>query len=221
MLRAICQRAGDDERPCGVEQQMLREQPRKPRPRGPGGDHEVARAQREDARPPAKPVRRRRRRAPVGEIQIVRLMPRDHRRRRSRDEEHEQDKECRVPRLTLIRRIVNLRTIQRSESEASASLPSKKALASALDLDVHDLDYPETRRRVAYLAIANAVSGIAAEPHSHGGRILKRSSNPSRDCAVNNVPGQAFTSLHLCSDGAPSNAFLPARGLCERDGGRP
>ena len=40
----------------------------------------------------AKPVRRRRRRAPVGEIQIVRLMPRDHRRRRSGDEEHEQDK---------------------------------------------------------------------------------------------------------------------------------
>ena len=97
----------------------------------------------------AKPVRRRRRRAPVGRSDRS-ADPRDHGRRRSRDEEHEQDKECRVRRLTLIRRIVNLRTIQRSESEASASLPSKKALASALDLDVHDLDYPETRRRVAY-----------------------------------------------------------------------
>ena len=38
---------------------------------------------------------------------------------------------------------LNLRTIQRIESEASASLQSKKALASALDLDVRDLDYEE------------------------------------------------------------------------------
>ena len=42
---------------------------------------------------------------------------------------------------------LNLRTIQRIESEASASLQSKKALASALDLDVHDLNYQETRMR--------------------------------------------------------------------------
>ena len=42
---------------------------------------------------------------------------------------------------------LNRRTIQRIESEASASLQSKKALASALDLDVHDLDYQETRMR--------------------------------------------------------------------------
>ena len=38
---------------------------------------------------------------------------------------------------------LNLRTIQRIESEASASLQSKKALASALDLDVQDLNYEE------------------------------------------------------------------------------
>jgi transcriptional regulator with XRE-family HTH domain len=38
---------------------------------------------------------------------------------------------------------LNLRSIQRIESEASASLQSKKALASALDLDVQDLDYEE------------------------------------------------------------------------------
>jgi transcriptional regulator with XRE-family HTH domain len=38
---------------------------------------------------------------------------------------------------------LNLRTIQRIESEASASLQSKKALASALDLDIHDLDAQE------------------------------------------------------------------------------
>ena len=42
---------------------------------------------------------------------------------------------------------LNLRTIQRIESEASASLQSKKALASALDLDVHDLDYQEIQMR--------------------------------------------------------------------------
>ena len=42
---------------------------------------------------------------------------------------------------------LNLRTIQRIESEASASLQSKKALASALDIDVHDLDYQEIRMR--------------------------------------------------------------------------
>ncbi len=38
---------------------------------------------------------------------------------------------------------LNLRTIQRIEKEASASLQSKKALASALDIDVHSLDFEE------------------------------------------------------------------------------
>ena len=42
---------------------------------------------------------------------------------------------------------LNLRTIQRIEGEASASLESKKALASALDLDIHDLDHQEIRMR--------------------------------------------------------------------------
>ena len=42
---------------------------------------------------------------------------------------------------------LNLRTIQRIEREASASLQSMKALASALDLDVQDLDSPEIRMR--------------------------------------------------------------------------
>ena len=35
---------------------------------------------------------------------------------------------------------LNLRTVQRIESEAAASLQSKKALASALDLDIHALE---------------------------------------------------------------------------------
>src|SRR6186713_2419620 len=38
---------------------------------------------------------------------------------------------------------LNLRTVQRIESEAAASLQSKKALASALDLDIHDLESQE------------------------------------------------------------------------------
>lgn len=42
---------------------------------------------------------------------------------------------------------LDLRTIQRIESEASASLQSRKALASALDLDFQDLDYQEIRMR--------------------------------------------------------------------------
>jgi transcriptional regulator with XRE-family HTH domain len=42
---------------------------------------------------------------------------------------------------------LNLRTIQRIESEGAASLQSKKALASALDLDIHDLDQEENRMR--------------------------------------------------------------------------
>ncbi|MFT7592503.1 MAG: transcriptional regulator with XRE-family HTH domain [bacterium] len=38
---------------------------------------------------------------------------------------------------------LNVRTIQRVETEASASLQSKKALASALDIYVQDLDFEE------------------------------------------------------------------------------
>lgn len=38
---------------------------------------------------------------------------------------------------------LNVRTIQRIESEATASLQSKKALASAFEISVHDLDFEE------------------------------------------------------------------------------
>lgn len=38
---------------------------------------------------------------------------------------------------------LNVRTIQRIETEASASLQSKKALASALDICIQDLDFEE------------------------------------------------------------------------------
>ncbi|NKB96879.1 MAG: DUF4177 domain-containing protein [Pseudomonadales bacterium] len=38
---------------------------------------------------------------------------------------------------------LNLRTVQRVEKEASASLQSKKSLAAALEIHVRDLDYEE------------------------------------------------------------------------------
>ena len=38
---------------------------------------------------------------------------------------------------------LNIRTIQRVEKEATASLQSKKAIASALDIGVQDLDFEE------------------------------------------------------------------------------
>lgn len=38
---------------------------------------------------------------------------------------------------------LNIRTIQRIEKEAAISLQSKKALATAFDIDIHDLDYKE------------------------------------------------------------------------------
>lgn len=45
---------------------------------------------------------------------------------------------------------LNLRTIQRIENEASASLQSKKALASVLDINIHDLDYEEIVKMKKY-----------------------------------------------------------------------
>jgi len=38
---------------------------------------------------------------------------------------------------------LNIRTIQRIEREATISLQSKKALASAFEIDIHDLDFNE------------------------------------------------------------------------------
>ena len=45
---------------------------------------------------------------------------------------------------------LNLRTIQRIEREGSASLQSKKALASALDIDVFDLEFKEVIKMKQY-----------------------------------------------------------------------
>jgi transcriptional regulator with XRE-family HTH domain len=45
---------------------------------------------------------------------------------------------------------LNLRTIQRIEKEASASLQSRKALASALDVDTSALEYTESIKMKQY-----------------------------------------------------------------------
>jgi len=45
---------------------------------------------------------------------------------------------------------LNLRTIQRIEREGSASLQSKKAVASALDIDVSDLEFKEVIKMKQY-----------------------------------------------------------------------
>ena len=68
---------------------------------------------------------------------------------------------------------LNLRTIQRIESEASASLQSKKALASALDLDIHDLDYQEIHMRQEWeYKVVETKDRAALQPElaSAGGR---------------------------------------------------
>ena len=50
---------------------------------------------------------------------------------------------------------LNLRTIQRIESEATISLQSKKAIASAFEIDVRDLDHKEqlTMKKYEYKTI--------------------------------------------------------------------
>ncbi|MCJ8318284.1 MAG: DUF4177 domain-containing protein [Colwellia sp.] len=50
---------------------------------------------------------------------------------------------------------LNIRTIQRIENEATISLQSKKALAAAFDIDIHDLDYKElpTMKKYQYKTV--------------------------------------------------------------------
>ena len=52
---------------------------------------------------------------------------------------------------------LNLRTIQRVEKYASASLQSKKALAAALDIDTRDLDNEEIRMKPCPVCGSNEI----------------------------------------------------------------
>jgi len=52
---------------------------------------------------------------------------------------------------------LNLRTIQRIEKDASASLQSKKAVAAAFDIDTRDLDSEEMRMKPCQVCGSNEI----------------------------------------------------------------
>ena len=70
---------------------------------------------------------------------------------------------------------LNLRTVQRVERHASASLQSKKALAAALDIDTRDLDDEEIRMKPCPVCGSNELyqyEEYFADPSSPGGATL-------------------------------------------------
>lgn len=70
---------------------------------------------------------------------------------------------------------LNLRTVQRVEKHASASLQSKKALAAALDIDTRDLNKEELRMKPCPICSSNEIyqyEEYFADPSSPGGTTL-------------------------------------------------
>jgi len=70
---------------------------------------------------------------------------------------------------------LNLRTVQRVEKHASASLQSKKALAAALDIDTRDLDKEELRMKPCPICSSNEIyeyQEYFPDPSSPGGATL-------------------------------------------------
>lgn len=70
---------------------------------------------------------------------------------------------------------LNLRTIQRVEKYASASLQSKKALAAALDIDTRDLDHEELRMKPCPVCGSNEIfqyKDYFPNPGGAGGETL-------------------------------------------------
>lgn len=70
---------------------------------------------------------------------------------------------------------LNLRTVQRVEKDASASLQTKKALAAALDIDARDLDNEEMRMKPCPVCGSNEIYQYDehfADPSSPGGATL-------------------------------------------------
>jgi transcriptional regulator with XRE-family HTH domain len=70
---------------------------------------------------------------------------------------------------------LNLRTIQRIESYASASLQSKKALAAALDIDTRDLDNEGVQMKPCPVCGSNEIyqyKDYFPNPGSAGGETL-------------------------------------------------
>ncbi len=64
---------------------------------------------------------------------------------------------------------LNLRTVQRIEKEASASLQSKKALASALEIDIRDLDYEENHMKICSDCGSEKVYKFKEDINAEGG----------------------------------------------------
>ena len=70
---------------------------------------------------------------------------------------------------------LNLRTVQRVEKYASASLQSKKALAAALDIDARDLDNEEMRMKPCPVCGSNEIYQYVdyfSDPSAPGGATL-------------------------------------------------
>jgi transcriptional regulator with XRE-family HTH domain len=70
---------------------------------------------------------------------------------------------------------LNLRTIQRVEKYASASLQSKKALAAAFDIDTRDLDNEEIRMKPCPVCGSNEIyqyEDYFSDPSGPGGATL-------------------------------------------------
>ena len=64
---------------------------------------------------------------------------------------------------------LHLRTIQRIEKEASASLHSKKVLASAFDINTQDLNYEEMKMKTCPECNSNKVYQYKEDIESGGG----------------------------------------------------
>ena len=64
---------------------------------------------------------------------------------------------------------LNLRTIQRIEKEATASLQSKKALATALGIAIQDLDHEETQMKPCPECHSDNVYQYKEEIEAEGG----------------------------------------------------
>jgi transcriptional regulator with XRE-family HTH domain len=72
---------------------------------------------------------------------------------------------------------LHLRTVQRIEKEASASLQSRKALAATLGIDIKDLDYQEvpTMRKHEYKTVdIDVKKGFCRASRPHQFPILTR-----------------------------------------------
>ncbi len=70
---------------------------------------------------------------------------------------------------------LNLRTVQRVEKHASASLQSKKALAAALAIDTRDLDSEEVQMKPCPVCSSNEIyqyQEYFSDPSSPGGATL-------------------------------------------------